>query len=295
MARDTPDTSLRVHEIEEIERANQSDLVPVVFVHGLWLLSCSWDRWRTLFEENGYATIAPAWPGDTETVEEARATPETFANKTVQQVTDHYLAAISALNKKPALIGHSFGGLIVQKLAGLEVACATVAIDNAPFKGVLPLPLSSLRSAAPVIGNPANYHRSILLTFEQFKYGWTNNLDDDEARNLYDTYHVPTAAIPLFQAAVANFNPFGGETKIDTMAGGRGPLLIIAGANDRTVPLAITRASHRIQQKNRGITEIIEMPARGHSLTIDHGWADVAHTALSFLTKHCPPVNDGRR
>lgn len=284
----TTDISLRRHELDEIERANESGLRPVVFVHGLWLLSSSWDQWRGFFEENGYATIAPAWPDDTETVADARAMPDVFANKTVQQVTDHYLAAISALDNKPAVIGHSFGGLIAQKIAGLGTASATVAIDNAPFKGVLPLPLSSLKSASAVIGNPANYHRSVLLTFEQFQFGWTNNLDEDEARELYDRYHVPTSGIPLFQAAIANFNPFGGDTKIDTTTPQRGPLLIIAGTNDNTVPLAITRASYRLQAKNPGVTEFVEAPDRGHSLTIDHGWEDVARIALDFLKVHYP-------
>jgi pimeloyl-ACP methyl ester carboxylesterase len=136
-------------EKAEIDRANASGLVPVVFVHGLWLLSSSWQRWRDLFEANGYITLAPGWPDDPATVEDAKAHPEVFAHKMVQGVTDHYLAAISQLQKKPAVIGHSFGGLIVQKIAGEGVAAATVAIDNAPFKGVLPLPISSLKSASP--------------------------------------------------------------------------------------------------------------------------------------------------
>jgi non-heme chloroperoxidase len=289
MPDDLPASTLIDSERHEIERANASGLTPVVFIHGLWLLSSSWDRWRQLFAENGYATIAPRWPGDTDTVPEARVSPDVFANKTVQQVADHYLEAIRSLDKPPAVVGHSFGGLIAQKIAGLGAARATVSIDNAPFKGVLPLPISSLRSAAPVIANPANLHRSVQLTFEQFKFGWTNNLDDDEARMLFDTYHVPSAGTPLFQAAVANFNPFGGETKIDTTSPQRGPLLILAGANDNTVPLAITRASYRLQSKNPGVTEIIELPGRGHSLVIDGGWEEVARLALKFINEHYSP------
>ena len=210
-------------EKAEIDRANASGLVPVVFVHGLWLLSSSWQRWRDLFEANGYITLAPGWPDDPATVEDAKAHPEVFAHKMVQGVTDHYLAAISQLQKKPAVIGHSFGGLIVQKIAGEGVAAATVAIDNAPFKGVLPLPISSLKSAFPVLGNPLNRGKAIALTFDQFKYGWANNLDDTEARELYETFHVPASGAPLFQAAVANFNPFGGETQLDSKNPQRGP------------------------------------------------------------------------
>ncbi len=272
-------------EKAEIDRANASGLVPVVFVHGLWLLSSSWQRWRELFEGNGYTTLAPGWPDDPATVEEAKAHPEVFAHKMVQAVTDHYLAAISRLQKKPAVIGHSFGGLIVQKIAGEGVAAVTVAIDNAPFKGVLPLPISSLKSAAPVLGNPLNLGKAIALTFDQFKYGWANNLDDTEAHELYESFHVPASGAPLFQAAVANFNPFGGETHVDSKNADRGPLLIIAGDSDNTVPLAITEASYKIQSKNPGITEIERIKGRGHSLVIDHGWNEVADAALAFVKR----------
>jgi non-heme chloroperoxidase len=272
-------------EHAEIERANASGLVPVVFVHGLWLLSSSWQRWRDLFEANGYTTLAPGWPDDPATVEEANANPEVFAHKMVQGVTDHYLNAISQLDKKPAVIGHSFGGLIVQKIAGEGVSAATVAIDNAPFKGVLPLPFSALKSAAPVLGNPANHGKAIALTLDQFKYGWANNLVDDEAKELYESFHVPASGAPLFQAAVANFNPFGGETRLDSKNPDRGPMLIIAGDRDNTVPLAITEATYKIQSKNPGITEIEYIKGRGHSLVIDHGWQEVAETALAFVRR----------
>jgi pimeloyl-ACP methyl ester carboxylesterase len=272
-------------EKAEIDRANASGLVPVVFVHGLWLLSSSWQRWRELFEGNGYSTLAPGWPDDPATVEEAKAHPEVFAHKMVQAVTDHYLAAISRLQKKPVIIGHSFGGLIAQKIAGEGVAAVAVAIDNAPFKGVLPLPISSLKSAAPVLGNPLNLGKAIALTFDQFKYGWANNLDDTEAHELYESFHVPASGAPLFQAAVANFNPFGGETHVDSKNADRGPLLIIAGDSDNTVPLAITEASYKIQSKNPGITELERIKGRGHSLVIDHGWNEVADAALAFVKR----------
>jgi non-heme chloroperoxidase len=273
-------------EQREIDAANASGRPVVVFVHGLWLLSSSWEPWRRLFEAEGYATIAPGWPDDPPTVEAAHADPGVFAHKMVQQVTDHYLAALSQLTSRPAVIGHSFGGLIVQKIAGEGASAVTVAIDNAPFRGVLPLPASALKSASAVIGNPANRGRSIALTFEQYKFGWANNLDDDEARRLYDETHVPASGVPLFQAAVANFNPFHNEATVDTKNPDRGPLLIIAGANDNTVPLAITRATYKVQAKNPGVTEIVEIPDRGHSLVIDHGWREVADTALAFVRRH---------
>jgi pimeloyl-ACP methyl ester carboxylesterase len=282
---DETDIALNDWELAEINRANESGLEPVLFVHGLWLLSSSWQPWRDLFEANGYTTLAPGWPDDPATVAEANKHPEAFANKMVQQVTDHYVGAIAKLSRKPVVIGHSFGGLIAQKIAGEGVVAATVAIDNAPFKGVLPLPLSALKSAAPVLTHPGNIRKGVSLTLEQFTFGWANNLSAEEAKHLYETFHVPAAGAPLFEAATANFNPFSGETAVDSKNPDRGPLLIIAGALDNTVPLAITHASYKIQAKNPGVTEIIEIPGRGHSLTIDSGWKDVAQTALDFVKR----------
>ncbi|MGA9679298.1 MAG: alpha/beta hydrolase [Mycobacterium sp.] len=279
------DSTAAAWEQAEIERANGSGLTPVVFVHGLWLLSSSWKRWRDLFEANGYTTIAPGWPDDPVTVREAFEHPEVFAHKKVQAVTDHYLDAIRQLEKKPGVVGHSFGGLIAQKIAGSGASAATVTIDNAPFRGVLPLPVSSLRSAFPVLGNPANYGKAIALTFPQFKYGWANNVDDVEAKQLYETFHVPAPGVPLFQASIANFNPLS-ETRVDSKNPERGPLLVIAGENDHTIPLAVTEATFKIQSKhNPGVTEIERIPGRGHSLVIDNGWKEVADVAVKFIQR----------
>ena len=280
---------LTAHETGEISAANASERQPVVFVHGLWLLSSSWDRWRQLFEDRGYTTVAPSWPDDPDTVEEARRHPEAFAGKMVQQVTDHYHEAIAALNRKPAVVGHSFGGLITQKLAGEGVSIATVAIDPAPFRGVLPVPASSLKSSLAVLSNPANRGRAIALTFDQFRYSWANALDESEARELYDTFHVPASAAPIFQAVAANLNPFS-ETKVDTGNPDRGPLLIIGGEKDHTVPPVLTRSQFKHQEKNPGVTESVELPDRGHSLTIDHGWPEVAQAALTFIAAQ--PLGD---
>jgi non-heme chloroperoxidase len=269
---------------EQIDRANATDRTPVVFVHGLWLLPTSWDRWAALFEEAGYPAVTPGWPDDPETVEEAKAHPEAFAHKMVGQVAEHFAKVIGRLKKRPVVIGHSFGGLITQMLAGQGLAVVSVAIDPAPFRGVLPLPLSSLKSASPVLGNPANRNRAVALTFEQFKYGWANALGEDEAKDLYQKYHVPASGAPLFQAATANLNPWT-EAKVDTKNPERGPLLIIDGAKDNTVPWAIADASYKKQKRNQGVTEITEIPNRGHSLVIDSGWREVAETALAFVKR----------
>jgi non-heme chloroperoxidase len=279
--------SLTARESAEIEAANASGKQPVVFVPGLWLLPSSWDRWRETFEEAGYASLAPGWPDDPETVAEARAHPEVFAGKKVQAVTDHHLEVARALTTEPALVGHSFGGLIVQKMAGTGAAAVTVSIDPAPGRGVLPLPISALRSSFPVLGNPANARRAVSLTPDQFRYGWANNLDDEECAALYDEYHVPAPGAPLFQAAFGNLNP-ASETRVDYEAAGRGPLLVVSGEKDNTVPHAISYAAYKKHRKNAGVTEFDELPGRGHSLTIDHGWPEVARVALDFVGRFAP-------
>jgi pimeloyl-ACP methyl ester carboxylesterase len=271
-------------ETRQIEEANASGRTPVIFIHGLWLLPSSWDPWRQRFDEAGYATLAPSWPDDPETVAEARANPQVFAKKTVGQVADHVAEVIAKLTAKPAVIGHSFGGVLAQILAGRGLSVATVAIDPAPFRGVLPLPISSLRSAMPVLANPLNYGRAVTLTFDQFRYGWANAVSDDEARQLYDAFHVAAPGAPLFQAATANLNPLT-EVKVDTKNPQRGPLLLISGGSDHTVPLAITNASFKRQKHNQGITELAQIANRGHALTIDHGWHEVADRALAFVKR----------
>jgi pimeloyl-ACP methyl ester carboxylesterase len=275
---------LTEYEVAEIEKANASGLTPVVFVHGLWLLSSSWDRWRGVFEEAGFATLAPGWPDDPNTVEQANEDPDVFAGKTVGQVADHYQEAIEQLDEKPAVVGHSFGGLLTQILAGRGLSIASVAIDPAPFRGVLPLPFSALKSSKPVLGNPTNRHKAVPLTYDQFRYAFANAVEADEAKELYETYAVPAPGAPLFQAATANFNPWT-EAKVDTKNPERGPLLILDGEKDHTVPWAIAHASFKQQEDNEGVTEIVKVDNRGHSLTIDSGWREVADLSLAFVQR----------
>ena len=271
-------------EQAEIDHANESGREPVVFVHGLWLLPSSWQAWRELAEDRGYVTLAPGWPDDPGTVQEARTNPSTFAGKRVGAITDHYAEVIRRLQRKPVVMGHSFGGLITQKLAGMGLAAAAVAIDPAPFRGVLPLPVSALRASAPVLTNPLNYRRSVMLTERQFRFAFGNAVSEAESAELYEPYAVPGSGVPLFQAATANLNPRS-EASVDTTNPERGPLLVISGEKDNTVPWAIANASYKKQAKNEGVTEITEMPNRGHALTIDSGWREVADTALAFVRR----------
>jgi pimeloyl-ACP methyl ester carboxylesterase len=256
----------------------------VVFIHGLWLLASSWDRWAEHFAQAGYAPVSPGWPDDPDTVEEALANPEVFADKTIGQVAEHYSSVIGRLSNKPAVIGHSFGGLLAQIVAGRGLAAVTVAIDPAPFRGIPQLPLSSLRAGSPVLSNPANRHRAVPLTYEQFRYSFANAVDEDQARRLYDTFAVPAPGAPLWQAAAANFNPRT-EDKVDTKNPSRGPMLVVSGENDHTVPHVLANAAYQHQLKNPGVTEFVEIPGRGHALTIDDGWQEVADTALAFVRR----------
>jgi pimeloyl-ACP methyl ester carboxylesterase len=279
-----PSIALTERETHQIEQANASGRTPVVFIHGLWLLPSSWDRWADFFEDAGYAAVTPSWPDDPETVAEARAHPEVLAGKTLGQVADHTAAVIVGLEKKPAVMGHSTGGLLAQIIADRGLSAATVAIDPGPFRGVLPLPLSTLRASSPVLRNPLNRGRAVTLTLDQFKYGWANALDDEEAERLYDTYHVAAPGVALMQMANANLNPRT-EAKLDPKNPDRGPLLIIEGEKDHTVALAIANASFKRQRQNPAVTEIEKVPNRGHALTIDSGWREVAERALAFIRR----------
>ena len=276
--------AVSARESQQVEKANASGNTPVVFIHGLWLLPSSWNNWVDFFEENGYAGLTPDWPDDPETVEEARANPDVLAKKTLKQVADHTAEVIGGLQKKPAVMGHSTGGLLAQMIADRGLSAATVGIDPGPFRGVLPLPVSALRSAGPVLKNPFNRGKAITLTLDQFKYGWANALSDEEAKQLYETYHVAAPGVALMQMANANLNPWT-EAKLDPKNPERGPLLIIDGEKDHTVPWAIANAAYKRQSHNEAVTEIAKIPNRGHALTIDCGWREVAQTALDFVKR----------
>jgi non-heme chloroperoxidase len=281
----TPDSiTISDDDREQVERANASGHTPVVFVHGLWLLPSSWDRWAGVFNEAGYSSVTVGWPDDPETVEEAKAKPEVFAGKSIGHVADYIQAVIGGLSAKPAIVGHSFGGLLTQILAGRGLSAASVAISPAPFRGVLPLPISALRSSSAVLSNPRNRNRAVPLTYDQFRYAFANAVSEEEAERLYNEYSVPGPGEPVFQAAAANFNPWT-EAKVDTKASDRGPLLIISADEDHTVPWAIANASYKRQKHNESVTEIVKLEDRGHALTIDDGWRIVADTALAFVQR----------
>ena len=262
------------------------ETTPVLFIHGLWLHASSWQPWIDLFAREGYGpVIAPGWPGIPDTVDEARDNPDAVAGVGVDQVVSHYLQIIDALPSKPIIIGHSFGGMIAERFLGLNVAKAAIAIDAAQIKGVLPLPISALRATFPVFKNPANKNRAVSLTAEQFRYAFGNAIDEDESNALFDRWTIPAPGRPLFEAATANFSAHS-PVKVDTANEDRGPLLLIMGGQDHTVPEAITKATAKQYRHSPAVTDVVEFGDRGHSLTIDHGWTDVAAECLAWLDKH---------
>ena len=284
MADRTSADTLTDDENDQLARANASGRTPVVFVHGLWLLAGSWDRWIGHFEDAGYSAVVPSWPNDPPTVAAARDDPAALAGTSVGDVADHVEQFVRRLARKPALIGHSFGGVLTQIVAGRGLAAASVAIDPAPHRGVLPLPFSSLRAAFPVLRNPLNRGRAVGLSYDQFRYAFGNAVDEAESRRLHEEFSVAAPGKPLFQAAAANFNPRS-ELKVDTKNPARGPMLIISGELDHTVPRSISRATFQRQRRNPGVTDLAEIAGRGHSLTIDSGWREVADTALAFVRR----------
>jgi non-heme chloroperoxidase len=260
--------------------------VPVVFVHGLWLHSTSWQPWADRFREAGYEPILPEWPGVPDTVAEAREHPESQAGIGIEEVIEHHARIVGALTDPPVLVGHSFGGLVVQALLDRGLGRAGVAIDPAPIRGVVRLPPAQIRSTLPVLGNPANRKRAVSLTPEQFRASFGNALPAEEAEELHQRWTIPAPGRPLFQAALANVTPrTRAATAVDTRRAERGPLLIISGGADRTVPDSVSRAAYKLYGKSAAVTEFRQFPDRGHSLTVDSGWPEVADAVLAWLRK----------
>ncbi|MET0897868.1 MAG: alpha/beta hydrolase [Mycobacterium sp.] len=255
---------------------------PVVFIHGLWLHATSWTNWLDMFTAEGYEPVAPGWPREAATVADARNHADDVADIGIEVVADHYAALIEALPRPPIVIGHSFGGLIAENLLARNLAVAGVAIDPAQMKGVLPLPLAQLKAGSPVLSNPANRKKAVSLTAKQFRFGFGNAVSEEESAELFERWTIPSPGRPLFEGAFANFTAHS-PAAIDTGNESRGPLLLISGGKDHTVPDVVTRSSFKQYRHSAAVTELQQFPDRGHSLVIDSGWSEIAKSVLVWL------------
>jgi pimeloyl-ACP methyl ester carboxylesterase len=260
---------------------DQPDTPTILLIHGLWLTAASWQPWIDRYEARGIRVIAPNWPGMDRPLDEQRTDTGPVDELGVTEIADHYEKAITELGSEPIIIGHSFGGLITQILLDRGHGTAGVAIDSAPIKGVHVLPPSTLRTGFPALKSPANRHRAVTLTPQEFHYAFANTLDDDESNRLFETYAVPGPGRVLFQAAFANFNPHA-ATAVDFRNDDRAPLLIVSGGADHVSPPSVNRSEFNHQQKSTAITAFKHFPERPHFLIGTPGWEDVADYAVAW-------------
>jgi pimeloyl-ACP methyl ester carboxylesterase len=259
----------------------------IVLIHGLWMTSLSWENWVSHYTQKGYRVIAKSWPGMDIDIEDLRRDPSPIAPLGVTQIVDHYEHLIRKLDSPPIIIGHSFGGLITQILIDRGLGAAGVAIAPAPVKGIVFLPFSTLKVSFPALSNPANNHRAMPLTPEQFHYAFTNNLNEEDSLAAYNRYAVPGPDHVLFQAAFANFNPHA-ATAVDFENSDRSPLLLISGGKDHVSPASVVEANFKLYNKSTAITEYKEFPERTHYTLGQTGWEEVADYALEWAEEHAP-------
>jgi pimeloyl-ACP methyl ester carboxylesterase len=257
------------------ERASDT----IVLVHGLWMTPRSWEHWVERYTQRGFKVIAPAYPGLEVEVEALRIDPSPIETLTIEQVAHHYETIIRGLPRPPIIMGHSFGGAFVQILLDRGLGVAGVAIDSVQVKGILRLPLSTIKAALPVLSNPANRHKAVPFTLEQFRYAFTNTLSEPASATVYERYHVPAPGRFLFDGALANFNPHA-ATRVDFDREDRAPLLFIAGGEDHLVPPSLNKSNAR--HYNTGIIAYKEFPGRSHYTLGQAGWEEVADYALEW-------------
>jgi pimeloyl-ACP methyl ester carboxylesterase len=258
----------------------------IVLVHGFWVTPRSWEHWVTHFEEKGYKVLAPAYPGFEVEVEALNADPTPIENVTVPQIIEHLEAVITPLESPPIIMGHSAGGVFTQILLGHGLGAAGVAINSAPTEGVKRIPLSQVKATFPVLKNPANRHKAVPFTLEQWKYAFTNTFTDEEAKALYERYHIPASGAIFWGSALANIHPGKDDSWVDYKNPNRAPLLFISGGEDHLMPPSLQRSNAKHYKAEGLVTEVKEYPGFAHLLPAQAGWEDIADYALDWAVAH---------
>ena len=257
----------------------------IVLIHGLWMTPLSWEHWVDRYQSRGHEVLAPAWPGLDGDIDALRADPSVMEHLGLGEIVDHYEAIIRELPSAPIIMGHSFGGAVTEILLDRGLGAAGVGIDAASVRGVTKLPLTTLRSAFPVLKSPANNHRAVALSAEQFHYAFTNTMSEEESAEVYNRYAVPGPGRVLWQGALANFNPHTPD-RVDFHNDDRAPLLLIAGGVDHTVPASVDLQMAKKESKSAAVTDYKEFPGRSHFTIGQEGWEEVADFALDWAVEH---------
>jgi alpha-beta hydrolase superfamily lysophospholipase len=255
----------------------------VVLIHGLWMTALSWEHWVDRYRGRGFNVIARSWPGMEGDIDALRADTSEIDDLGIEDILEHYSGIIEGLDSPPIIMGHSFGGAFTQILLDRGLGAAGVAIDSAPVRGLLALPVSTLRSGFPVLKNPANRHRAVALSAEEFHYSFTNTLSEAESGPIYDRYAVPGPGRVLFQGALANVKR-GAATAVDFNNDDRAPLLLIAGGEDHVAPASLNESNFK-HYKSSAVTEFKEFPGRSHYMLGQAGWEEVADYALDWAVE----------
>jgi pimeloyl-ACP methyl ester carboxylesterase len=255
--------------------------IPIVLIHGFWVTPRSWEHWIAHYESKGHSVIAPAYPGFEVEVEALNADPTPIEQVTVPAIVEHLESVVDALDTPPILIGHSAGGAFTQILLDHGRGAAGVAINSAPTEGVRVVPLSQVKAGFPVLKNPANRHRAVGLTHEQWHYAFTNTFSQEQSRALYERYHIPASGLIFWGSALANIHPGHTDTWVNYKNDDRAPLLFISGSEDHLMPPKIQRSNAK-HYKSDTVTEVKEYEGKAHFLPAQEGWEDIADYALEW-------------